>query len=147
MTLEQLYRNVEDRVFTLGRRFLRDDPTALLREEIDRVSAELQEEYAAAAREEEAAASARVRIADAEVREGILESHVEAAVSAGDQYIAWHKALDLDHTRQRLAADRAELPRAEAAARRHREQVARLEYRLGLLQARLNARLSARRSR
>src|SRR5690242_12052938 len=136
MSLEQLVHKVECDLFELGKRLWDDDPAAR-RDEAGRLGRELEQAYDALSRCRALATETRRRVAANEVKAALLASQVETCLLTGDREAAWRLALELDQVRQYLTADRAELPYLETACRNQQQHVARVERRLGELQARL----------
>jgi phage shock protein A len=137
MSLEQQFHKVESDLYDLAKRLWDGDPAGRL-EEVDRLSTELQEAYDALSRCRAAATETRRRIAANEVKAALLASQVETCLQTGDRDAAWQLALELDQVRQYLTADRAELPYLEKACGNQQKHIARVEHRLGEVQARLN---------
>ena len=163
MSLEQLFEEVEGKLFDLGKRLWGDEPAAPqedadgpstdLQQAYDALSrcrcphqligmvaaaVELQQAYDALSRCRATATETRRRIAANEVKAALLASRVETDLQTGNRDAAWEQALELDQLRHYLIADRGELPFLEKAIRNQQERIARLERRLGERQARLS---------
>jgi hypothetical protein len=137
MSLEQLFHKVESDLYDLGKRLWDDNPAARPGE-VDQLTTELQRAYDALSRCRATATETRRRIAANEVKAALLASQVETCVQTGDRAAAWQLALELDQFRQYLTADRGELPYLEKACANQQQHIARVERRLGEVQARLS---------
>jgi hypothetical protein len=140
--LEEFVHTVESRVYALGKRFWPSDPRSEWRDDIERLSTQLNQHAHRAMHYRDALDQTRARIADNEVREAVLASHVETYIHIGDQATAYRQALELDQVRHQLGEDRARLPIDEKAYRFHRARLDELERRLAEVEAKLQARAS-----
>jgi hypothetical protein len=111
--LEQLLHSVELGLKDLGRRLLEPSPREKLLDEIDRLSAQLQQRCAELTTSQRELAAVKRRLRDNPTAAALLRSHIEMAVRHGCSEPAWNAALELDKLRQSLAGDQQACPRLE----------------------------------
>lgn len=137
MSLEELARRVETRVLALGKRLWSGDQRLECREELERLSVELNHQIERAAQAGKTVSELRARLTENEVREAMLASRIETYVHIRDQATAYRDALELDQVRRQLTEDRARLVEEEKKHQVYQARVARLERRLRELEAKL----------
>lgn len=133
MTIEQLFHTVENGVFRLGKRLWKDDPQAHLHREADQLNDDLQERGEILKRNRAKRKALEQRVADGEIKAAMTISRVETYVHINDPANAWNHALELDHIREALKHNRAQLRLQEETCRRQHAHLQQLEGRLASL--------------
>jgi hypothetical protein len=113
MMLEQLLHTVESGLKDLGRRLLEPHSREKMLDEIDRLSAQLQQRCAELTTSQRELAGIKRRLRDNPTAAALLHSRIETALRQGHLEQAWRSALELDQLRQGLAADQEAGPRLE----------------------------------
>lgn len=111
--LEQLLYTVESGLKDLGRRLLEPSPREQLLDEIDRLSAQLQQRCAELTTSQRELAGVKRRLRDNPTTAALLHSRIEMALRQGRAEQAWQAALELDQLHQSLAADQEACPGLE----------------------------------
>ena len=111
--LEQLVHSVESGLKDLGRRLLQPNSREKLLDEIDRLSAQLQQRCSELTTSQRELAGVKRRLRDNPSAAALLHSHVETMLRNRHLQQAWNGALELDQLRQSLAADQENYPRLE----------------------------------
>ena len=111
--LEQLLHSVESGLKDLGRRLLAPCPREKMLDDIDRLSAQLQQRCGDLTTTQRELAAVRRRLRDNPTAAALLRSHIETALRHGCSEPAWRAALELDQLRQSLADDQQACPRLE----------------------------------
>jgi hypothetical protein len=137
MTLEQLFLNMESRLYNLGWGPWTSDARIQVREQADDLCDDLQERHALHERLRATLAEARQRRDELVVQSTILASRIEASVFNKDSDSAWRLALELDQSRRASDEERERVDRLERKAREEEALIQRLEHRLALLQEKL----------
>jgi chromosome segregation ATPase len=113
MMLEQLLHTVELGLQDLSRRLLEPSPREQLLDEIDRVSAQLQQRCAELTTSQRELAGVKRRLRDNPTTAALLHSRIETALRQSRSEQAWRAALELDQLHQSLAVDQEACPRLE----------------------------------
>ncbi len=111
--LEQLLYTVESSLKDLGRRLLQPSSREQMLDEIDRLSAQLQQRCTELTNSQRELAGVKRRLRDNPSAAALLHSRIEAALRKGQSAQAWCSALELDHLRQSLTDDQNICPRLE----------------------------------
>lgn len=111
--LEQLIYSVESGLKDLGRRLLQPSTREQLLDEIDRLSAQLQQRCAELTNSQRELAGVKRRLRDNPSTAALLHSRIETMLRNGQTDQAWRAALELDQFRQALAADQEACPGLE----------------------------------
>jgi chromosome segregation ATPase len=111
--LEHLFHTVESGLKDLGRRLLQPSSREQLLDEIDRLSARLQQSCAQLTTCQRELAGVKRRLRDNPSAAALLHSRIETALSKRQSEQAWRAALELDQLRHSLAADQEASPRLE----------------------------------
>lgn len=111
--LAQLLNTVEWSLKDLGRLFFPPHSRERQLDEIDRLSAQLQQRCAELTRGQRELAGIKRRLRDNPSAAALLRSRIETLTRKGQSEQAWQAALELDQLRQRLAADEEACPRWE----------------------------------
>lgn len=111
--LEHLLHTVESGLKDLGRRLLQPSTREQLLDEIDRLSAQLQQRCAELTNAQRELAGVKRRLRDNPSAAALLHSRIETALHKGQPEQAWRTALELDQLRHILDADRQWCPRLE----------------------------------
>ncbi len=138
MSLEELVHDVESRLADLGRRLLEPGPKTLLREQVDALTAELNVRQGALARCKAERDAAARRMLDNHIASARLKGQIESCIRHCQPDQAWQHALELDAVRQKMAEDRAALPRHDQACWSLQFKIRQLERKLSLLRAQLD---------
>lgn len=131
--LEQLLLSVESGLKDLGRRLLEPSPREKMLDEIDRLSAQLQQRCVELTTSQRELAGIKRRLRDNPSAAALLHSRIEMAFRQGRSAQAWCAALELDQLRQGLAADQEAYPRLEQRCWSLHFDVRRLQRRLDRL--------------
>jgi CII-binding regulator of phage lambda lysogenization HflD len=135
--LERLVHTVESSLLDLGRRLCQPSPREQLRDEIDRLTAQLRQREAELTRARMDLAALKRRLRDNPSVAALLPSHIELAVRNHQPERAWRYALELDQLRHSLAADQEASPRLEQTCWSLQFLVRQLERRLDRLSEQL----------
>jgi hypothetical protein len=137
MTLEQLFLNMESRLYNLGWGPWTSDARIQVREQADDLCEDLRERTAEQRRLRASLAEARQRWDELVVQSTILASRIEASVFNKESDSAWRLALELDQSRRAGDEERDRVERLERRTRDGEAMIERLEHRLALLQEKL----------
>lgn len=111
--LEQLVQSVESGLKDLGRRLLQLSSRERLLDEIDSLSAQLQQRCAELTASQRELAGVKRRLRDNPTTAALMRANIERTLKHGHPEHAWRGALELDQLRQCLAADQEACPRLE----------------------------------
>ncbi len=111
--LEQLVQSVESGLKDLGRRLLQPSSRERLLDEIDSLSAQLQQRCAELTGSQRELAAVKRRLRDNPTAAALMHSRIERTLNRGNLQQAWLGALELDQLRQSLVADQEVCPRLE----------------------------------
>jgi chromosome segregation ATPase len=111
--LEQLIYSVESGLKDLGRRLMQPDAREQLLDEMDRLSAQLQQRRAEIANAQRELAGVKRRLRDTPTEAALLHSRIETLLNNGQVGKAWSAALTLDIMRRGLVGDQEACPRLE----------------------------------
>lgn len=111
--LEQLVHSVESGLKDLGRRLLQPNSRERLLDEIDRLSAQLQQRCTELTTSQRELAGVKRRLRDNPTTAALMHSAIERTLRNKHWEQAWRGALELDQLRQSLTADQEACPRLE----------------------------------
>jgi chromosome segregation ATPase len=131
--LEQLLHTVESGLKDLGRRLLQPSSREQLLDEVDRISAQLQQRCAELTSSQRELAGVKRRLRDNPSAAALLHSRIETALRKKQSEQAWRSALELDQLRHSLAADQEACPGLEQRCWSLHFQVRQLQRRLDRL--------------
>lgn len=131
MLLAQLWQTVETRLHALKRRWWPTNPASALRDEVRRLTIEIEDTRAAVADIQVLLEELRAQVTIGQRRVARLTGQVAECVRAGYESQAFPLALELDEVNRTLAGDRA-------AARRHEQVCWSQEFHLRQLQRKLD---------
>jgi hypothetical protein len=134
MELEQILENVESRLIRAGRAIWKPDSKAEVREEAERLAAELSERHGALEKARGELSGAHRRLNENQNAARVLTHHIQACLSCGHGDQAWQFALQLDKLRQEISADTARLPGLEQISWSIQFQIRQMERQLARLQ-------------
>jgi chromosome segregation ATPase len=137
--LEQLIHTIESGLKGLGQRLVQSSPREQLLDDIDRLSLQLQQCCNQLTRSQRELADVKRRLRDNPTAAALLHSRIETLLRNGQAEQAWNAALELDHLRQRLAADQEACPRLEQRCWSLHFQVRQLQRRLDRLLEQLSS--------
>ena len=137
--LEQLVHSVESGLKDLGRRLLQPHSREKMLDEIDRLSAQLQQRCTELTTSQRELAGVKRRLRDNPSAAALLHSHVETMLRNGHLQQAWRGALELDQLRQRLAVDQENCPRLEQRCWSLHFHIRQLQRRLDRLLERVSS--------
>lgn len=113
MMLEQLVHSLESGLKDLGHRLLQPNSREHLLDELDRLSAQLQQRCQELTTSQRELAAIKRRLRDDPADHALLHSRIETMLRSGQMSKAWSAALTLDFFRRGLAADQKACPRLE----------------------------------
>lgn len=135
--LEQWVHSVESGLRELGRQLLRPDPREQVRDEMDRLLAQLRERRAELDRARLELAAMKRRLRDNPTEAALLHSRIESAIRVRHLAEAYRYAIELDQLRQTLTSDETACPRLEQTCWSLQFLLRLLERRIARLQENL----------
>jgi chromosome segregation ATPase len=111
--LGQLLNTLEWSLLDLGRLLFHPGSREQQLDEVDRLSAQLQQRCSELTRAQRELAGVKRRLRDNPSAAALLPSRIEAMTRKGQTDQAWRAALELDQLRQSLADDETACPRLE----------------------------------